>query len=198
MDFSFTEEQEAVGDLARQILEGQITQERLRELEDSRAPYDERTWTELARAGLLGIALPEEAGGAGLGFLEVCRLLEQVGRTVAPVPVVPTVVMGALPVARFGTEEQRRRLLPPAAAGDLILTSALVEPGTEPTRPATTARREGGGWRLDGVKVCVPAGLVAARVLVPARTTPGARACASSGRTRPAGSPRPASSSPER
>jgi len=170
VDFSLTEEQQAVGDLARQILEGQVTQERLKELEGSEAPYDERTWGELARAGLLGIALPEEVGGAGLGFLEVCRLLEQVGRTVAPVPVLPSVVMGALPVARFGTDDQRHRFLPPAAAGDLVLTAALVEVGTDPARPTTEASRDRGGWRLDGVKVCVPAGLVAGRVLVPART----------------------------
>ncbi|HMC41756.1 MAG TPA: acyl-CoA dehydrogenase family protein [Acidimicrobiales bacterium] len=171
MDFSFTEEQEAVGDLARQILEGQVTQERLKQLETAGAPYDERAWAELAKAGLLGIALPQEAGGAGLGFLELCRLLEQVGRTVAPVPVLPSVVLGALPMARFGSEDQRRRFLGPAAAGELIITAALVELGTEPGQPTTTARpQEGGGWRLDGVKVCVPAGLVAGRVLVPART----------------------------
>ena len=105
MDFSFSEEAEAAGDLARQILEGRVTQDRLKELEQARAPYDERTWAELAKAGLLGLALPEEVGGAGLGFVELHRVLEQVGRTVAPVPVLPTVVMGALPIARFGSAE---------------------------------------------------------------------------------------------
>ena len=87
MDFSFSEEADAAGDLARQILEGQVTQDRLKELEQGRAPYDERTWAELAKAGLLGLALPEEVGGAGLGFIELYRVLEQVGRTVAPVRV---------------------------------------------------------------------------------------------------------------
>src|SRR5207244_6220436 len=81
-----------------------------------------------------------------------------------------TVVMGALPIARFGSDDQRRRILPPVVAGELILTAALVELGTGPAQPTTTARRDAGGWRLDGVKVCVPAGLVAGRVLVPART----------------------------
>ena len=170
MDFSFSEEAEAAGDLARQILEGQVTQDRLKELEQGAAPYDERTWAELAKAGLLGLALPEEVGGAGLGFIELYRVLEQVGRTAAPVPVLPTVVMGALPIARFGSDDQRRRMLPAVAAGELILTAALVELGTGPSQPTTTARRQAGGWRLDGVKVCVPAGLAAGRVLVPART----------------------------
>src|SRR5207237_6470137 len=69
MDFSFSEEADAAGDLARQILEGQVTQDRLKELEQGRAPYDERTWAELAKAGLLGLALPEEVGVAGRGLV---------------------------------------------------------------------------------------------------------------------------------
>jgi hypothetical protein len=89
---------------------------------------------------------------------------------VAPVPVLPTLVLGALPIAEHGTPEQQRRYLHPVVAGDLVLTAALVEVGTEPTRPVTSARRDGAVWRLDGVKVCVPAAHVAGRVLVPAAT----------------------------
>jgi alkylation response protein AidB-like acyl-CoA dehydrogenase len=96
-------------------------------------------------------------------------VLEQVGRTVAPVPVLPSIVLGALPVAEFGTAAQQQALLPGAAGGETILTAALVEEGTDPTRPTTTARPDGDGWRVDGVKTCVPAGLIADRVLVPAR-----------------------------
>ena len=88
----------------------------------------------------------------------------------APVPLLPTLVLGALPIAEHGTPEQRRRYLPPVVAGDLVLTAALVEVGTEPTRPVTVARRDGAVWRLDGVKICVPAAHVAGRVLVPAAT----------------------------
>src|SRR5439155_13562671 len=100
-------------------------------------------------------------------------LLEEVGRAVAYVPVLSTIVLGALPIAEFGTAEQRKAWLPPVIAGDLILTAALVEPGTEPGRPTTTATRDGDGWRLDGVKVNVPDGLLAGRVLVPAGTGEG-------------------------
>jgi hypothetical protein len=170
MDFALNDEQEAVQDLAKQILEGHLSQERLKEVDAGAQRIDRRLWAELARANLLGIGLPEDAGGSGLGFVELFLLLEQVGRTVAPVPVLPTLVLGALPIAEHGTAEQRRRYLHPVVAGDLVLTAALVEVGTEPTRPVTTARRDGAVWRLDGVKVCVPAAHVAGRVLVPAAT----------------------------
>jgi alkylation response protein AidB-like acyl-CoA dehydrogenase len=116
-------------------------------------------------------------GGSGQGFLAACILLYEVGRTVAPVPVLASVVMGALPVAEWGTAEQKERLLPGAISGERILTAALVEDGTDPAHPATTATpvKAGeaggpGGWRLDGVKVCVPAGSLASEFLVPART----------------------------
>jgi alkylation response protein AidB-like acyl-CoA dehydrogenase len=170
MDFSFNEEQEAVRDLARQILGERVTHERLKEVEAGTEGFDRETWAELAKANLLGIAVPEAAGGSGLGFIELCLLLEQVGRTAAPLPLLATLVMGALPVAEFGSAEQRSALLPPVVAGDLVLTTALVEFGAEPARPATTARRDGDGWRIDGVKICVPAGMIADKVLVPART----------------------------
>jgi alkylation response protein AidB-like acyl-CoA dehydrogenase len=168
MDFSLTEEQEATRDLARQILSDRVTHERLKELEAGGEGFDRDTWSELAKAGLLGIALPEDAGGSGLGFVALCLLLEEIGRTVAAVPVLPTVVLGALPIAQFGTDAQRQQYLPGVVSGDTVLTAALVETGTDPLHPTTTARSDGDGWRVDGVKTCVPAGLVADRVLVPA------------------------------
>jgi alkylation response protein AidB-like acyl-CoA dehydrogenase len=168
MDFSLSEEQEATRDLARQILSDRETHEHLKELEAGGEGFDRDTWAELAKAGLLGIALPEDAGGSGLGFVALCRLFEEIGRTVAPVPVLPTVVLGALPIAQFGTDAQKQQYLPGVVAGDTVLTAALVETGTDALHPTTTARADGDGWRVDGVKTCVPAGLVADRVLVPA------------------------------
>ncbi len=173
MDFGFSEEQEAVRDLAKQILEGQVTHERLKELEAGEERFDRKLWQELANAGLLGITLPESVGGADQGFLAVALLLEQVGHAVAMVPVLPTLVMGAMPIAEFGTDDQKQRWLPGVASGDVVLTAALTEFGTDPLHPTVTATREGDGWRLDGVKEEVPAGLVADAVLVPAKTGEG-------------------------
>src|SRR6185295_13578158 len=134
MDFAFTPEQEALRDLARRILEDHVTSERLKAVEADADRFDRTTWAELARARLLGTALPEEHGGSGLGLVELCLVLEQVGRTVAPVPAWPTLVLGALPIAEFGSPAQRAELLPAVAAGDLILSAALVEPGSEDAR----------------------------------------------------------------
>lgn len=171
MDFALTEEQEAVRDLARQILRESTPPERLRELETSGAWYDMDLWQKLADANLLGLAMPEEVGGGGFGILELCLLLEEVGRHVAPVPVLPTAVLAGLPIAEFGTAGQRERWLPAAAEGGHVLTAALEEIGSaDPGQPRTRARRDGAGWRLDGEKVCVPAAHLASCILVPART----------------------------
>src|SRR5262249_60740212 len=102
MDFALTEEQQATRDLARQILTDRETHEQLKEIEAGGEGFDRDTWAELAKAGLLGIALPEDAGGSGLGFVALCPLLEEAGRTLAPGPVVPTVGPGAPPVRHFG------------------------------------------------------------------------------------------------
>jgi alkylation response protein AidB-like acyl-CoA dehydrogenase len=174
VDFSFSEEQQAVGDLARQILTDQVTAERLKEVEAGQDLVDRRTWAELAKANLLGVALPEADGGSGQGFLSACILGYEIGRTVAPVPFLASVVMGALPIAEFGTADQKGRLLPGALAGEVILTAALVEEGTDPAHPTVTATPQADGWQLDGVKICVPAAPVADWILVPARTGPAA------------------------
>src|SRR5438874_2624178 len=173
MDSSFNEEQEAVKDLAKQILEGTVSPDRLKEMKANGEYLDRKAWQELANANLVGIAIPEAYGGSGLGFLEACLVLEQIGRNVAPVPYYASVVLGALPVATFGTEAQKQELLPPAAAGDLILSAALIEIGAQPEQPTTVARRDGDGWRLDGQKDFVAAGLDAGQLLVSASTDDG-------------------------
>jgi alkylation response protein AidB-like acyl-CoA dehydrogenase len=174
MDFALTPEQEALRDLAQRILDDHVTHERLKTVETTPEWIDRGVWAELARARLLGTALPEEVGGSGLGLFELCLLLEQVGRTVAPVPAWATLVLGALPVAAHGTREQRTRILPAVVAGDLILSAALAEPVSEdPAAPATTARADGKRWRLDGMKTLVPAAHLAGSILVPARTADG-------------------------
>jgi alkylation response protein AidB-like acyl-CoA dehydrogenase len=169
MDFAFDEEQQAVSDLAGQILDGQLGHDALKEHEASGEPFPARVWEELAKAGLTGIALPAEHGGAGLDFVAACLVLEQIGRVTAPVPYLATVVLGALPVAEFGSEELRADLLPGVVDGSTVLTAALHEEGTTPGRPMVEARADGDGWRLSGTKSMVPFGLQADRLLVPAR-----------------------------
>ncbi|OBB62694.1 acyl-CoA dehydrogenase family protein [Mycobacterium sp. 852014-50255_SCH5639931] len=169
MDFTFTEEQETISKLARGLLERRATPERLTELEAGDTRFDEALWKELAAIDLLGTALPESVGGNGGGFVELGVLLAEVGWAVAPVPAWATLALGADPIARHGNPEQQQRFLPGVVAGSRILTAGLAEPGrSDATTPATTARRDGGNWRLDGTKELVPAAQLADTVLIPA------------------------------
>ena len=174
MDFALNHEQEQVRDLAQKILSDHVKQERLKVVESGSEWFDRETWNALAQSNLIGIGFSESHGGGGLSLFEIGLVLEQIGRFVAPIPYLATVVMGGLPVEQFGTDEQKNRLLMPVATGDSVLTAALMEPsGDDALAPATTARKDGSAWRLDGVKTSVPAAHVAERVLVPATTGPG-------------------------
>jgi alkylation response protein AidB-like acyl-CoA dehydrogenase len=176
MDFSHNEEHEAVRQLAGQILSERSTHEHLKAIEAAAGesgPFDAELWKQLAEAGLLGIGLPEDVGGAGLDFVAVCLVVEAAGRTAAYVPVVEGLVMGGATIDGFGTAGQRTSFLPPLVTGDLVVTAALSELVGDMvlaggTSPATTATRSGNGWLLEGTKACVPAGLRADLLLVPA------------------------------
>ncbi len=178
MDFTLSDDQQAMAGLAHRILSDQLAPERLRELELGDAWFADDVWAELGEADLLGIALPEDAGGGGYGILEACLIAEQVGRTVAPVPYLSSIVGSAMPVARFGTDAQREHLLAGVIAGQATLTIALYEPGdvAVPAVPSTQATRDGDGWRLDGEKSLVVGADRAAAILVPARTSESASA----------------------
>ena len=176
MDFSVTEEQEAIRDLAGQIFSDQVTHERLSQLEKSGEAFDRALWSELAKANLTALCLPERVGGGGFGLTEACMVLQETGRTVAHVPLLATLLMGGLPIAEFGTETQQEKWLLPVANGEGILTAALEEEGgRDAAQPRTTARRngDGDGWIVSGEKTCVPATEDAIVILVPARTEDG-------------------------
>jgi 3-oxocholest-4-en-26-oyl-CoA dehydrogenase beta subunit len=169
MDFTFTEQQQAIVDLAGTILAERCAPETLRALERKGTAGASEAWDALAAADLVSLALPEVDGGSGLGIVEACLVAEQVGRHVAPVPYW-TSTSAALAVARWGSDELRRQLLPGAADGTRPLAVALWEPGaTLFAPPATTARRDGDRWRLEGTRSPVPWAQQAAALLVPAR-----------------------------
>jgi alkylation response protein AidB-like acyl-CoA dehydrogenase len=175
MDFAFRDDEQQAADLARTILADHATNERLKALAASGEPYDTDLWQALARAGLLGTAMPERFGGTDLGFLALCLLLREVGRTVAPVPAYASLVLGALPIARFGSDTQQRAWLPGVATGERILTAALAEVGaSNPLAPATRAEIRTDGVRLTGIKIAVPYAEQASHVVVPARCDDGA------------------------
>ncbi|MGI5128148.1 acyl-CoA dehydrogenase family protein [Pseudonocardia sp. CA-107938] len=166
MDFSPTEAQRDLGALISPILDRHATPERLRELEDGEHRFDPQLWAALADAGVLSAALPEDVGGTGYGILEQCSVLVELGRAVAPVPYLASIVLGASALASFGTSEQRARWAAPAAAGDLVITVAL-----DAAAPTRAEPRPDGTWVLTGTWTTVPSGPAADLVLVPADGT---------------------------
>ena len=170
MDFELTEELQTVRDLTGRILGDRVTPER----GSGQVEWmDTTAWRRLADAGLLGVALPEAAGGAGLGFTAAHLVLEQIGLAAAPLPFASTIVLGAMPVARFGTDRQREQLLPGVLRGDALLAAALTEETADPMQPRTAARRVDGGWELTGAKTLVAMAEQAGLLLVPATTDDG-------------------------
>jgi len=182
MDFNQDEAARELAGLARKILTDRLTAERLRAAEAGDG-FDPALWADLAGAGILSAALPESLDGAGLGLLAQCSVLTELGRAVAPVPYLPSIMLGAGALARFGTGEQQRRWAVPAARGEVVLTAALAEEdGDDPRAPSATAEPAAGeptagepgagGWVLSGVKTTVPAAPLADLMLVPAATPP--------------------------
>jgi acyl-CoA dehydrogenase len=167
MDFTLTDEQTAIAELSHRILSEQLPPERLRELEHGPDWFADDVWRELAKADLLGLALPESVGGGGYGLLEACLVAEQVGRTVAPIPYLSCIVGAALPVAEHGAEEQRARLLPGVVDGSHTL-SVAVEGDVE-----ATAAPGSDGWTLSGTASFVVGADRAAAILVLARSADG-------------------------
>jgi alkylation response protein AidB-like acyl-CoA dehydrogenase len=174
MDFTLTDDQRELRDLAARIFDDAVSDESLRNFAAGDAHYDAGLWSTLAEAGLLGLALSEEAGGLGLGMVELGLLLEEQGRTLAPIPLTASIALGAVAIDRHGSAAQKAAWLTRVIAGEAILTAAIEEVGgIDPAVPATRAEADGNGWRLTGAKPAVPYGAQAAAILVTAMTAQG-------------------------
>jgi alkylation response protein AidB-like acyl-CoA dehydrogenase len=174
VDFGFSDEQREVQNLARQILSEQVTPEKLAAFDEFKQErFDRELWQQLAEAGLLGVAIEEEFGGMGFGFTELALFIEELGRTIAPVPVISHLVSAALPIQRFGSIEQKQRWLPGAANGSLVLTAALTASVEKGETAGVVAVAEGETYLLSGLKACVPFARTASRILLPAITEQG-------------------------
>lgn len=161
MDFTFNEAERAVVDLTEQILSDRVDHQSLKQLEADGAAIDQQTWQSLIDAGVVAALLPEADGGAGLGAVALAGVLAVVGEHAALVPMLTTVAMGAVPIAAFGTAEQRSVWLPGILDGSTLATAAIdLDSGT------VEARADGAGWILAGDRSFVPLGLDADLLLV--------------------------------
>jgi len=174
MGFVLTEEQEAIRRAARDLMRERAPVTELRRLRDSKDAdgYLKTAWREMAGLGMVGMAIPERYGGAGLGWTELGLLLEESGRTLAATPLMSTVVLGASAVLLGGTETQRRELLMGVCEGRTLLALAHDE-GTRHAPYGITTRAEpsAGRWRLHGDKSFVLDGHVADTLIVVARSS---------------------------
>nr|MCS5635300.1 acyl-CoA dehydrogenase family protein [Myxococcota bacterium] len=124
MDVQFSEEQELLRESARSVLESECPMQLVRDQFDDARGLPESLWRSMADLGWMGLRIPEEYGGSGLGTVDLTLLLEEMGRVLCPGPFVSTAVVGAQAILQGGSEAQRQRWLPPLAAGDLRLALA--------------------------------------------------------------------------
>jgi len=168
MNFDFSDDQKQLRDQARKFLAEKCPPKAVRAVLDGKAAYDKELWKGLAEMGFLGVAIPEEFGGAGAGHLELCVIAEEMGRALAPVPFSSTVYLAAEALLIAGSDAQKRKWLPKIASGEAIGTLALFEGTGNPSPKAIKLAANGG--TLNGVKKPVADGALADFAVVAART----------------------------
>jgi alkylation response protein AidB-like acyl-CoA dehydrogenase len=171
MDFEFSAEQQQLKEQARRYLADKCPTTAVRAILEGPEPFDRTLWQGLGEMGFLGAAIPEEYGGLGLGYLELCVIAEELGRALAPVPVSSSIFLVAEILKAAGSEEQKQRWLPKLASGEVIGTLASVE-ATGSVRPSNVALSAKAG-ALTGAKSPVLDGDIADIAIVVARHAPG-------------------------
>ncbi|HMH75300.1 MAG TPA: acyl-CoA dehydrogenase family protein [Candidatus Udaeobacter sp.] len=159
MNFDFSADQKSLREQARKFLGEHASSTRVRRILEGAAPYDVDLWKGMGEMGWMGTAIPETYGGAGFGYLELCVIAEELGRSLAPTPFASTIYLAAEALQIAGTEAQKKRWLPRIAQGEAIGCLALSE-GPRVTAPANLTTRADGA-RLTGAKVPVMDGDVA-------------------------------------
>jgi alkylation response protein AidB-like acyl-CoA dehydrogenase len=172
MDFGFNADQEMLRATARKFLDNECTSEFVRARMAEDGGFTEEFWTKLAEQGWLGLIYPEQYGGAGLGFVDLTVLMEEMGRAVMPGPFFSTVVLGGLSIIEAGSDAQKKEWLPKIAEGHARVTLAWTEPSArwDAAGVTTSAKASGGGFTLSGTKLFVPDAHVAQALVVVART----------------------------
>lgn len=171
MNFGFTEEQELLRAEVRKFLDRNCPLEEVRKLMETPEGFSRELWKQMGELGWLGLLIPEEYGGAGLGWVELTLVLEEMGRTLFPSPFLASTLAG-FAIRSRGSEEQKRRWLPLLAQGSKIGSLALLEASDrlDPAGIALEGRSEGGAFRLRGEKLFVMDAAVADLFIVAFRS----------------------------
>ena len=176
MDFGFSEEQEMLRSSARDFLAKEAPMTYVRKMMEDDRGYTDELWRKMAALGWMGLILPEAFGGAGLDFVDMVVVLEEMGRVVLPGPFFSTVILAGIAIAEGGSQKQKESYLPKIADGSLKATLAHLEPSGrwDADGIQLVAKSDGGGYVLDGTKLFVPDANVA-DVLVVAGRAPGSK-----------------------
>ncbi|HZI82929.1 MAG TPA: acyl-CoA dehydrogenase [Casimicrobiaceae bacterium] len=174
MDFGFNADQEMLRATARKFLENECTSDFVRARMAEDAGFTPQFWTKLAEQGWLGLVYPEPYGGAGLGFVDLTVLMEEMGRAVMPGPFFST-LLGGLVILEAGSDAQKKEWLTKIAEGEARVALAWTEPNArwDAAGVTTTAKASGSGFTLTGTKLFVPDAHVADALVVVARTREG-------------------------
>jgi acyl-CoA dehydrogenase len=167
VDFDFSDEQKELKNHARRFFEDRSSRESVRAVLDGKQIFDASLWKEVAEMGFTGTAIPETYGGLGLGYLELCVIAEELGRSLAPIPFASSIYLAAEFLLVAGSEEQKQTWLPKLASGEAIGTFALAEEVGPVTAGKIGAKVEDG--HLSGTKLPVPDGMIADFAVVAAR-----------------------------
>ncbi|HQR05166.1 MAG TPA: acyl-CoA dehydrogenase family protein [Rhodocyclaceae bacterium] len=170
MDFTFSEDQRAIADLATSVFGDYCADEQLQKQWDSGAAFDAALWLQLRETGLTALVLDEDTGGSALGMVELMLVLEQQGRFLAPAPLYAHQLTVAA-LARFGADKAR---LPALAAGEQVATLSL-DGIHSPLGIALSASTDGTAWHLKGKAIAVPLAEQSAIALLPAATSGGVK-----------------------
>ena len=177
MDLSLSETQELLKNAAREFLENECPETLVREMEEDERGYSPDLWKKMAEQGWQGLLIPEEFGGAGFDYLDLCVLLEEFGRALVPGPFMSTVLGGAVPILEAGSNDQKQEFLPKIAGGELIFSLGLTEPSArfDEAGIEATAEVNGDEVTITGTKLFIYDANVADYLIVAAKSDKGTR-----------------------
>jgi alkylation response protein AidB-like acyl-CoA dehydrogenase len=175
MDFNYSEEQDMLRTMARDFLTDKVPKTLVKELEEDEKGYSPDLWNEMVELGWMGLLIPDEYGGSGMTFLDLSVVLEEIGRACLPGPYFSTVVLGGIPILKYGTPEQKQEYLGKIAGGEAVCTFAITEESGlyDPESIHVTAKAAGDAYTINGTKLFVPDANVADYMLCAARTGEG-------------------------
>lgn len=154
---TLTREQHDLSAAVADLMAKRSSEAEVRRLMSDERGHDPSVWSEMAAMGLLGLAIPEQFGGAGAGAAELAVVAEQMGRALLCAPFLSTAVLAPYLLLALDDTAECSDILPRIAEGGLIATVALAERGSArpPAQPGTIAVRDGEGWQLTGEKAYV-------------------------------------------